>query len=220
MMCFHYKSFDKIIDKVAPMVSSHTPFNSSWMIVNFEYIRGCKRNVQPADCLGLVLVWTQTRGALNVLQLVFGLTYSKLSVFLKFGICLIIKTFYNDPLATVSIPLSEDIETIKAAFGKRHLLLNDCWATMDGLKLYLQVARNPEIQEWFYDRWMHDHYVSSAFCFCPDGTVPIAFFNAHGCVHDSQVVEFGKIYVKMEDVYWRMGRKCCVNSAFGNMDRK
>jgi hypothetical protein len=63
-----------------PMFLGHTPFDASGMIVKFEYVRGRKRVVQPADCLGLVLVWPQTRGALNVLQLVFGLTYSNLSV--------------------------------------------------------------------------------------------------------------------------------------------
>jgi hypothetical protein len=60
------------------MFSGHTPFDESGMIVEFEYVRRQKRIVQPADCLGLVLVWTRTRGALNALQLVFGLTYSNL----------------------------------------------------------------------------------------------------------------------------------------------
>ena len=68
------------------MLSSHTPFDESGMIVEFEYICGQKRTVLPEDCLGLVLVWMRTRGALNVLQLVFGLPYSNLSVYLRFGI--------------------------------------------------------------------------------------------------------------------------------------
>jgi hypothetical protein len=74
------------------------------MIVEFEYTCGRKREVQPEDGLGLVLVWMHTRGSLNVLQLVFGLTYSNLCVYLRFGIRLIFETFRNDPLARVSIP--------------------------------------------------------------------------------------------------------------------
>jgi hypothetical protein len=80
----------------------------------------------------------QTRGLLNVLQLVFGLTYTNLSVYLRFGICLLIETFHKDPLAQVFLPLPEEINEYKAAFGERHPLLHDCCATMDGLKLYLQ----------------------------------------------------------------------------------
>ncbi len=95
----------------------------------------------------------------------------------------------------------EERETFKTAFGECYLLLSDCWAMTDGLKLYLQPLGNAEILERYYNWWMHDHYVTSVFCFCPDGTIPIAFFNVPGCDHNSQVAEFGKIYNKLEDVF-------------------
>ncbi len=87
--------------------------------------------------MGLVLVWTRTRGLLNVLQLVFGLTFSNLSIYLRFGIHLIAEIFHDDPMARVSLPSTEDIAEYKAAFMAWHPLLQDCWAMMDGLKLYL-----------------------------------------------------------------------------------
>jgi hypothetical protein len=90
---------------------------------------------------------------------------------------------------------------------------------MDELKLYLQSSENAEIQEGYYNGWMHDHYVTLAFCFFPDGTIPITFVNVLRCVHDSHVAEFGQIYDTLEDVFWTMGAKCCVDSAFGNVDR-
>jgi hypothetical protein len=80
--------------------------------------------------LGAGISMDANKGALNVLQLVFGLTYSQLSVYLQFRICLIVETFCDDTLARVSIPSMEEIETFAAAVGERHLLLNDCWATM------------------------------------------------------------------------------------------
>jgi hypothetical protein len=54
--------------------------------------------IEPADCLGLVLVLTRTRGPLNVLQLVFGLTFSNFSIYLRFGIRLIVEIFHDDPI--------------------------------------------------------------------------------------------------------------------------
>jgi hypothetical protein len=107
-----------------------------------------------------------------------------------------------------------------SAFGIRHPLLNDCWGPMDGLKLYLQASGNLEIQERYYNGWTHDHYVTSVFCLCPDGTIPIAFFNVPGSINDSQVVEMGQIYGKLEKVYEKTGGKCCVDSAFSNADRQ
>ncbi len=127
-----------------------------------------------------MLVWTQTRGLLSVLQLVFGLTYTNLSMYLRFGVCLFVETFMDDPFAQVSIPSAEEIELFKEAFAARHPLLTDCWVTMDGLKLFLQQLRNAIIQERYYNGWTHDHYVTSVFCFCPDGTIPIAFFDVPG----------------------------------------
>ena len=60
MTGFDCESFDRVLDKFGPMFSGHTPFDASGMIVAFEYVTGRKREVQPADCLGLVLVWTRT----------------------------------------------------------------------------------------------------------------------------------------------------------------
>jgi hypothetical protein len=190
MLWFDCESFYKVLETFSPMFSGHTPFDKSGMIVEFEYVQGQRRVVQPKDCLGLVLVWTHIRGSLHVLRLVFGLTYSNLSVYLRFGMPLIVKTFRHDPLARVSIPLVEEIETFKMAFEEQLPLLTDCWATMDDLKLYLQTGGNVYIQERYYNGWMHDHYVTSAFCFCLDGMIPISFFNVTGSVHDSQVTKF------------------------------
>ncbi len=152
------------------------------------------------------------------MQLVFGLTYTNLSVYLRFSICLLIETSHDNPLAQACLPSPEEINKYKAAFGERHSLLHDCWATMDGLKLYLQQSGNTEILEQFYNGWTHDHYVTSAFCFCPDGTISIAFFNVPGSVHDSHVAELGKIYSKLEHVYNTTGGKGCIVSAFGSIE--
>jgi hypothetical protein len=67
---------------------------------------------------------------------------------------------------------------------------------------------------------MQDHYIKSIFCFCPDRTIPIAFFNVPGLVHHSQVAEYGNIYGKLEDVVRSTGAKCCIDLAFGNMNRE
>ncbi len=58
MMGFDCESFDKILENFGSMFSSHTPFDESGFIVPFEYVSDQKRNIQPEDCLGLVLVWT------------------------------------------------------------------------------------------------------------------------------------------------------------------
>jgi hypothetical protein len=67
-----------------------------------------------------------------VLSLVFGLTYTNLSIYLRFGVCLFVETFRDDPLARVSIPSVEGIKSFEEAFAVQHPPLTDFWATMDG----------------------------------------------------------------------------------------
>jgi hypothetical protein len=75
------------------------------------------------------------------------------------------------------------------------------------------------IQERFYNGWTHDHYVSSVLCFCPDGTIPIAYINIPGSVHDSQIADYGNIYEKLQSVYERDGAQCTMDSAYGNVSQ-
>jgi hypothetical protein len=78
MMGFDTNSINRILEKIGPILPGHSPFDKYGMFVEFKYTHGQKRKVQPKDCLGLVLVWTCTRGLLNVLQLIFSLTYTNL----------------------------------------------------------------------------------------------------------------------------------------------
>ena len=50
--------------------------------------------------------------------------------------------------------------------------------------------------------------MSSVLCFCPDGTIPIAYVNVPGSVHDSQVADYDGVYEKLEDVFLHTGAKC------------
>ncbi len=49
--------------------------------------------------------------------------------------------------------------------------------------------------------------------------IPISFFNLLGSVHDSQVAKSGNIYNNVEIVYVLYGAKCCVDLAFGSINR-
>jgi len=155
-----------------------------------------------------------------VLQMIFGMTMTNITMYLRFGRRIMVEVFRKDPLAQIRIPSRDAIKGYQEAIGERHPRLKDVWATMDGLKLYLQQSSNDEVQQRFYNGWTHDHYVTSVFCFCLDGTIPIAFFNVPGSVHDSQVADWGDIYLKLEAVYRSMGGKCTVDSAFGQVERE
>jgi hypothetical protein len=58
---------------------------------------------------------------------------------------------------------------------------------MDSLNLILEQSGDALIQEQFYNGWMHDHYLMSVMCLCPDGMIQIVFCNIPGAVHNSQL---------------------------------
>ena len=149
-----------------------------------------------------------------VLQIIFGMTMTNLSVYLRFARRIIIKVLRDDPMAAIRLPSSDKIEAYKHAIQERHQRLENVWCTIDGLKLKLQQAPGQCIQERFYNGWTHDHYVTSVLCFCPDGTIPIAYFNAPGSFHDSKVAHIGGIYDKLRVVYEANGGKCTADQLF------
>jgi hypothetical protein len=55
--------------------------------------------IQLEDSLGLVLVWTRTRGLLMVLQLVFGMRYTNLDDYLLFVKRIIVMVLRDHPMA-------------------------------------------------------------------------------------------------------------------------
>jgi hypothetical protein len=188
MTGFDGVSFASLLQKFAPLFDNYTPFDTSHIKLKPDPSKGGRpRKVRPEDCLGLVLVWTCTRGPKTLLQLIFGMTSSNLCMYLRFGLRIIVEALKNDSFAKICIPSAEDITVYKQAIGTVYPLLSNVWCTMDGLKLYLQQSGNTEIQACFYNRWTHGQYVTSVFVFCPEGTIPIAFFNVPGSVHNSQV---------------------------------
>jgi hypothetical protein len=136
-----------------------------------------------------------------VLQLIFGMTYTNLDDYLLFAKRIIVMVLQDHPMAEVQIPSTKKIEEYVEMVNRQHPYLLDVWCTMDGFKVMLEQPGNALIQEQFYNGLMHNHYVTSVMCFCPDGMILIFFCNIPGTVHDSQVADYGDIYDKLELVY-------------------
>lgn len=206
-----YHAFEYLVNKFAWYFDNYTPFNGR---VTRRVNRGRHRRINAIDCLGLALVWTRTRGSLLALQMIFGLSMTNLCEYLRFGRRIVVQVLKDDVNAMVTIPSAEKIEEYKVAITQQYPILENVWATMDGLKLRIQQASSTQQQALFYNGWKHDHFVTAVMCFCPDGTIPMTFFNVPGAQHDSTVCELGGIYEKLERVYNETGGICTVDSAF------
>ena len=77
-----YHAFEYLINKFACSFDNYTPFNGC---VTKKVNLGQHKKIDAINCLGLVLVWTGTRGALHALQMTFGLSMANLCEYLQFG---------------------------------------------------------------------------------------------------------------------------------------
>ena len=132
---------------------------------------GCQHPLDAEGCLGLVLCWSRTRGAEWCLAAAFGLTGTHVSVYLRFGMRILVAMLKADPKSEVRMPDAVEIALFKEAITAKHSLLVDCYCMVDGLKLYLQQAGDGIIQSHFYNGWKHGHYVTNIFAFAPNGSI-------------------------------------------------
>jgi hypothetical protein len=73
-------------------------------------------------------------------------------------------------------------------------------------------------QNYFYNGWTSNHYVSILFAFAPVGTIPACVHDAHRSLHNSTVADFGDLYTLLTDVYDSNGGKVVMSSAFAGAD--
>jgi hypothetical protein len=74
-----FVSFQYLLAKFEPLYFSYSPYSVNGKIVRMrEHVvtKGRPHPLGPADCLGLVLGYTRTRGSLYALQMVFGASHS------------------------------------------------------------------------------------------------------------------------------------------------
>ena len=214
---FDHATFSWILEKFKVLYDSLTPFFKIRTDNTSNDKRGRPRDLDAIGCLGLVLVWTRTKGSYFPLCMMFGIMQSTCSVFLRFGRRILCHVLSKETDSQVKLPTNEVVlNEFCTAVARRHPTLgeeNVCFAC-DGLKLLLEQAGDTTIQNMFYNGWTHNHYITNVFGFAPNGTIVSMCINAPGSMHDSQLAQFGYIYDNLDDMYNRYGVKCCVDSAF------
>jgi hypothetical protein len=109
---FDHSSFKSLLDVFEPMYHQYSPFYTD---VHGKYLKkgaqfwGRPRQVTPTIALGLILAWTRTRGSNMVLQIIFGMTSSLLSVWVRFGRRVLVKALQDHPKACVECQMQQKL---------------------------------------------------------------------------------------------------------------
>ena len=124
-----------------------------------------------------------------VLCLLFGITGSVASLFLRFGRRILLKILAKDDQAAIKMPSVDEMASFQEAIGSKYSMLKDVFCVFDGLKLTLEQSGDFVIQNMFYNGWTHDHYVGNVFVFAPSGVIIACVLNAPGSMHDSVIAD-------------------------------
>ena len=213
---YDHEAFHALHELFAPVWNAYSPYSSNGILrlVPTKNYGGRSRSINSTIGLAIVLAWTRTRGATWVLSMLFGVSSSPLSLWLRFGRRVINRILHNHPDARVRFPDDATIQKWKEAIVAKYDALTNVYAAVDGLKLYLQQAGDDRIQNYFYNGWQCDHYVSNLFCFAPDGTIPACTLDCPGVCHDSDIACIGGMYELLQRNFDRNGGMVVMDSAF------
>ena len=157
---FDYDSFNALLKAFQPVCDDHTPHlrkkGKGYTIKKFG---GKPRAVTATMILGLVLTWTRKNGALKNLQFIISMTHSNISMWLRFGMMILVDILSDHPLTAVTLPTDEEVTEYTNVIEKSSLFGN-VWGALYGLKLSIQKPGYKEgsnVQQHFYNGWNHEH---------------------------------------------------------------
>ena len=162
MTGFDHRAFRRILSTFQSAYHRFSPYSKDGklhILPNRFIKRGRPRLLNAYQSLGLFLTWHRTRGSMMNLCMLFGVTHSVCSLYVRFARRLLYKMLVADDAARVSMPTNSEVEQFKRAFQEKHSLLAHVYCVADGLKLHLQQAGDCVIQNMFYNGWTHGHYV-------------------------------------------------------------
>jgi hypothetical protein len=146
--------------------------------------------------------------------MIFGATHSVLALFLRYSIKLLYKVLKEENSARIELPSNEQIREYQEVVSTHFPVLNGAWCIVDGLKIPIQKSGDEEIQNAYYNGWLHSHFVGCIFIFAPSGVIVACTLNAPGSWHDSYIAENGGLYDKLRSIHERTGGIAVVDSAF------
>ena len=110
----------------------------------------------------------------------FALTPATLNRYLLEGKTVLVRVVRRLPAARVRWPSATEMRRLAAMVSRAQPALEGCFDFVDGLNLRMRDLGDPDVQNAFYNGWLHCCVASSIFVFSPLGEVIYYFLNCPG----------------------------------------
>lgn len=128
-----------------------------------------RRSLDAAGALGLALHYLSSTIPETGLQQIFALIPTTVSRYVRFSLQILLEVLQDIPEATVRWPEGDEFELYSTHITGKYTLLTGAFGFCDGLKLLVMVSNDPDIENYTYNGWQHDHFESCVLVYSPLG---------------------------------------------------
>ena len=111
------QTFGWLLGMFSTVYDGYTPYSDSGRIIKLSRNKkqgGRPRLMTAGDCLGLYLAWTRLRGTTVTLQMIFGLSATTVSLYLRFARRILLQILSRHPDAAIRTPNADKIREYQA----------------------------------------------------------------------------------------------------------
>lgn len=149
---FDHFSINYMLSLFKPLSLNYSPYSVNGnicIIPTTQKQRNRLWSLSALQCLVLTLSWYQIRGSMRVGCMIFGITGSVCSIFLRFGRRILIRALSPDPKSSIPIPSDDEIYTFQITFSHKYSMLGDVYAVADRLKALPSAKQQRYDPEYF-----------------------------------------------------------------------
>jgi len=181
-------------------------FRQNWMtrtvsrddVNTAGFSRRRRRLLEASGGLGLVLHYLNSAAEEVELQMIFALTPSSCSRYIRFGLNTLSLTLSKMPAAQIRWPTERQMQEYSDMIETRHgSILRGGFGFVDGLNLKVQTSSDPMVENMTYNGWLHGHFISSVIAFAPTGEIIYLVTNCPGSWHDAKIAS--SLYDKLQE---------------------
>jgi hypothetical protein len=162
--------------------------------------RGRPMKLNKRGILALILhYYTGTLEQKSLCQ-IFGVAPATCCVLLKQGQLALNRTLKDEPDAAVKWPTLEEQAAFALLVERKNPYVKGRWGFIDGKNYRVQTPTSVDVQNAYYNGWLHSTLVTGCFCFAVDGTIIWGRHNCPGSWNDGEMSRAFQEKIARDDI--------------------
>ena len=120
-----FRTFRFLLHRFAPIYEKYSFYSKDGRIKEVRANTGRPRSLNAEAALGLILMWTRTRGVNSSLSLIFGVTLPRVDLWRCFALRVLLSVLKREPSAKIKAPTAEDCKSYVRAICDQYAIIGE-----------------------------------------------------------------------------------------------